>query len=101
MTRLLRWMCGNGATVMLDMFQWSLSWSLLLLGLYPLNKGPGSSLLSEMQLALLSKGVPAGGKGDCLDAAVGADVGACDFCVSSDVGGDTFIKVAFCKVFAR
>ena len=99
MTCLLRRICDNGATLMLDMLQSSLSWSLLLLDSYPLYRGTGSSSLSGMQLASSFRGVPAGVKGGYLDAAIGTDAGAFDSCMGSAAGDGVFVKAAFCKVF--
>ena len=45
------------------------------------------------------KGVPAGVKRGCLDAATGTAVGVCAACAGSAAGGDAFAKVAFYKVF--
>ena len=52
-------------------------------------------------MALSFEGVPAGVKGGCLNAVIGAAVGVCDSCVGSAAGDGAFVEVAFCKVFAR
>lgn len=93
--------CVKGATVMLDIFQSSLSGSLTLLDSYPLEKGLGSSSSLEMLLESSGKGVSVGVEEDCLDAAIGAAVGACVTCTGSAAGDGAFYGAAFCNIFAR